>query len=139
LTLYFDTSALIKLVISEQGSALMRQLWLGADRGASSVLAYAEGRAALASARRSDRLTQSIYAEAVRSFDRSYEEVVAIGVDEQLTRAAGALASEFALRGYDAVHLATALSIAEHDVALVSWDRDLCDAAVAAGLTVLSD
>jgi uncharacterized protein len=101
------------------------------------VLAYAEGRAALASARRSNRLTQRSYGEAVESFDRTYEEVVAIGVDEQLTRAAGALASEFALRGYDAVHLATALSIAEHHVALVTWDHALCGAAAEAGLIVL--
>jgi predicted nucleic acid-binding protein len=96
-------------VIAEHGSDLVHDLWSGAHRGASSVLAYAEGR----------------------------EEVVAIGVDEQLTRAAGALASEFALRGYDAVHLATALSIAEHHVALVTWDHDLCSAAAEAGLIVL--
>jgi predicted nucleic acid-binding protein len=128
---------LIKLVIAEQGSELVHELWSGVYRGASSVLAYAEGRAALASARCSNRLTKRIYTEAVENFDQAYEDVVAIGVDEQLTRAAGALASEFALRGYDAVHLATALSLAEHEVALVSWDRDLCGAAVEAGLTVL--
>jgi uncharacterized protein len=124
-------------VIEEQGSELVHELWSGAYRGASSVLAYAEGRAALAAARRNNRLTQRIYAEAVENFDRTYEEVAAIGVDERLTRAAGALASEHALRGYDAVHLATALSLTEHDIALVSWDRDLCDAAVEAGLAVL--
>lgn len=124
-------------MIEEQGSELVRELWSGAYRGASSVLAYAEGRAALASARRSNRLSTHIYPEAVESFDRAYEEVAAIGVDEQLTRTAGALASEHALRGYDAVHLATAMSLAEHDVALVSWDRDLCDAASEGGLIVL--
>lgn len=124
-------------MIEEQGSELVHELWSGVYRGASSVLAYAEGRAALAAAHRSDRLPQRIYAEAVENFDQTYEEVAAIGVDEQLTRTAGALASEHALRGYDAVHLATALSLAEQDVALVSWDRDLCDAAVEAGLTVL--
>jgi uncharacterized protein len=124
-------------VISEQGSDLVHELWSGAFRGASSVLVYTEGRAALAAARRRNRLTRRSHAEAVEAFDRTYEEVVAIGVDEQLTRTAGALASEFALRGYDAVHLATALSIAEHDVALVSWDRDLCSAAVEAGIPVL--
>lgn len=124
-------------MIEEQGSELVHELWGGPYRGASSVLVYAEGQAALASARRSNRLTQRIYAKAVENFDQTYEELVAIGVDEQLTRAAGALAPEFALRGYDAVHLATALSLAEHDVALVSWDRALCDAAVDAGLTVL--
>ncbi|MDX6635764.1 MAG: hypothetical protein QOF06_1967 [Solirubrobacterales bacterium] len=69
--------------------------------------------------------------------ERAYEQLVAIGVDERLTRSAGALAAEFALRGYDAVHLATALALAEQDVALVSWDQELCQAGSAAGLTVL--
>jgi predicted nucleic acid-binding protein len=128
---------LIKLVIEEQGSERVHELWNGPYRGASSVLVYAEGRAALASARRSNRLSQATYADAVESFDHAYEEVAAIGVDDQLTRAAGALASEYSLRGYDAVHLATALSLSDHDVALVSWDRDLGDAAVEAGLIAL--
>jgi len=93
--------------------------------------------AALAAAHRGSRLTEPLYAEAVRGFEHAYEQLVAIGVDEALTRSAGALAAEFALRGYDAVHLATALALAEEDVALVSWDQDLCRAGAAAGLPVL--
>lgn len=93
----------------------------------------------MAAARRGGRLDQRLYRESQASFDRTYEELVAIGVDQQLTRTAGGLASEFSLRGYDAVHLATALDLAEHDVALVSWDRDLSQAATAAGLTVIGE
>jgi uncharacterized protein len=124
-------------VILERGSELAHELWRGPYNGASSVLAYPEGKAALAAARRSNRLTQRLYREAVESFERRYEELAAVAVDGELAHDAGALASEFALRGYDAVHLATALSVAEHDVALVSWDRDLCRAASEAGLAVL--
>jgi predicted nucleic acid-binding protein len=82
-------------------------------------------------------LTQRLYAEAVKGFDQTYEELAAIGVDEQLTRMAGELTSEYGLRGYDAVHLATALDLADRDVALVSWDRDLCRVGGEAGLAVL--
>lgn len=85
------------------------------------------------------RLDQRLYRESQKSFDPTYEELVAIGVDQQLTRTAGDLASEFSLRGYDAVHLATALGLAEHDVALVSWDRELSRAATVAGLAVLGE
>lgn len=67
------------------------------------------------------------------------EELIAIGVDEKLTRMAGDLAADLNLRGYDAVHLATALSLVEHDVALVSWDRDLCRAANEVGLAVIGE
>ena len=93
--------------------------------------------AALAAGYRSNRLTKDLHAEAVIGFERAYEQLAAIGVDEQLTRSAGALAEEFALRGYDAVHLASALALAEQDVALVSWDQELCRAGVATGLPVL--
>lgn len=137
--LYFDTSALIKLVLAEQGSELALELWGRSTHPVSSLLAYPEGRAALAAARRGGRLDQRLYDEAQASFDRTYEELIAIGIDQQLTRAAGSLASELSLRGYDAVHLATALDLAEQDVALVTWDRDLSRAALAAGLAVLGE
>ncbi len=91
----------------------------------------------MAAAARSKRLTERIHREALESFDRVYEEIATIGVDVQLALDAGALASEFSLRGYDAVHLATALKLSERDVALVSWDRDLSRAGVEAGLAVL--
>lgn len=95
--------------------------------------------AALAAAHRGGRLSKRLYGEALTGFDRASEELAVIGVDEQLTRIAGALASEFSLRGYDAVHLATALELAGQDVALVSWDRDLTRAASEAGLAVLGE
>lgn len=137
--LYFDTSALIKLVLAEQGSELALELWGRSIHPVSSLLAYPEGRAALAAARRGGRLDQRLYDEAQASFDHTYEELIAIGIDQQLTRTAGSLASELSLRGYDAVHLATALDLAEQDVALVTWDRDLSRAALAAGLAVLGE
>jgi uncharacterized protein len=49
-------------------------------------------------------------------------------VDAQLALDAGELAERFALRGYDAVHLASALS-AGGQVTLVSWDAALRNAA----------
>lgn len=124
-------------MISERGSDLAQELWASSYKGASSVLAYAEGAAALAAGRRSSRLTDALYSGALDRFERTYEQLIAIAVDERLTRSAGSLAAKFALRGYDAVHLATALALAEQDVALVSWDRELCQAGSEAGLTVL--
>lgn len=84
-------------------------------------------------------MSEGLYREAQSNFDQTCEELVAIGVDQQLAYAAGGLASEFSLRGYDAVHLAAALDLAGNDVALVTWDRDLSQAATAAGLAVLGE
>ena len=42
-----------------------------------------------------------------------------------------------ALRGYDGVHLATALRAVGSDGALVTWDREIALAALAEGLAVI--
>lgn len=88
---------MIKLVVTEQGSDTAHELWASPYRGASSVLVLAEGMVALAAARRSSRLTDHLYAEAVKGFEHAYEQLVAIAVDEALTRSAGVLAAEYAL------------------------------------------
>ena len=63
-------------------------------------------------------------------------ELVIVGVDVALAQYAGELADERALRGYDAVHLASALALGSGDTILVTWDRDLSNAAASAGLAV---
>jgi len=100
------------------------------------MLIYPEGRAALAAARRSGRLGDKDHARALADFEDVVSDLALIGVDEPLARNAGALAEEFELRGYDAVHLATALTLGEEGVTLVTWDGDLTDAAVGASLSV---
>jgi hypothetical protein len=49
---YFDSSALVKLVVEEAGSQLAAELWDGCDAALASRLAYPEVRAALAAAAR---------------------------------------------------------------------------------------
>jgi predicted nucleic acid-binding protein len=132
--LYCDTSALVKLLIREEGSELVETLWGSAYPVVTSILAYPEGRSALGVARRTGRLGQARYERALRAFDKLYEELVLVGVDEELARVAGVHVTEFGLRGYDAVHLATALDLAEEEVMFVTWDRNLAGAADSAGL-----
>jgi uncharacterized protein len=100
------------------------------------LLAYPEGRAALAAARRDGRLEKKDHARALADFEDVVSDLALIGVDEPLARRAGASAEEFELRGYDAVHLATALTLGENAVTLVTWDGDLADAAGEAGLPI---
>jgi predicted nucleic acid-binding protein len=49
---YFDSSALVKLVVQEEGSDLAADLWDSCDAALASRLAYPEVRAALAAAGR---------------------------------------------------------------------------------------
>jgi uncharacterized protein len=122
-------------VIAEEGSDLAAQLWATSHPAISSILHYPEGRAALAAARRGARLTVAAYRRALEDFESLQGELSLIGIDAQLAREAGWLAEKFALRGYDAVHLAGALSAGEA-ITLVSWDEDLRRAATHSGCAV---
>ncbi|MCA1699358.1 MAG: type II toxin-antitoxin system VapC family toxin [Actinobacteria bacterium] len=135
--LYFDTSALIKLVVIEDGSELVAELWSTRSQATSSILSYPEGRAALAAARRGGRLTPNGYCRAREEFESVQSELLLVAVDLPLARHAGELAEALGLRGCDAVHLSSALSLGPaSDTTLVTWDEDLREAATQAGCAV---
>jgi predicted nucleic acid-binding protein len=121
--------------VVEDGSDVAAELW-GRYQAASSVLAYPEARAALAAARRAKRLTARGHVRAVAELDALNAELVIVGVDEALARRAGELAGERALRGDDAVHLASALALGSGETILATWNRDLSNAAMDAGMAV---
>jgi len=134
---YFDTSAFLKLVIvTEEGASEAALLWDGAERVASSVLLYPEGRAALARARRSGRLDDRGLREAKDDFERLWRGVDVLGVAEDLAARAGTLAEELGLRGSDAVHLSSAETVADPTLVLVAAGRALIGAARRIGLGV---
>jgi len=123
-------------VVVEDGSELVAELWESRQPAASSVLAYPEGRAALAQARRAGRLTAPAHARALNDFDDVHRELLIVGVDEPLARRAGELADDLGLRGYDAMHLASALALQRDTVTVVTWDQDLHRAAALSGCAV---
>jgi uncharacterized protein len=122
--------------VVEDGSDVAADLWGSDHPVASSVLFYPEGRAALAAARRAGRLTAAGHRRALEEFEPLRRELTVIGVDEELAEQAGHLAAELGLRGYDAVHLASAVSLGDEATVLVTWDRALADGAGRAGLAV---
>ncbi len=131
---YFDTSALVPLIVAEPGSPVARELWDGASRVASVRLVYPEARAALAQARRAGRLTSRQLRAAVRALDACYLQLDAVEVDETLAHHAGELAEAHDLRGYDAVHLAAALRLDDVELVVAAGDRALVAAAGELGL-----
>ncbi len=133
---YFDTSAIVPLLIAEPGSPRAAALWDGADRVVSVRLIYPEGRAALAQAQRLGRMTAQQLRGAVREFDLRLDQINLVELDEQLARRAGGLAEAHRLRGYDAVHLAAADRVSDTDLVLVARDGALLEAATSEGLAV---
>jgi len=133
---YFDTSALVPLLIDEPGSGVARRMWDEALRIVAIPLLYAEGRAALAQAQRMGRITGPQLRAVVEELEDVYSQIDVVSIDEPLVRRAGELAETQGLRGYDAVHLAAAERAADNDFVLVAGDRALLTSAAAVGLTV---
>jgi predicted nucleic acid-binding protein len=132
---YFDTTALVKLLAPhETGADLARTLWDATDLAFTSRLAYVEARAALAAGARSGRVADTVQQEGRQALEQFFEAMDLIDVTPEIVRAAGDLAEAHALRGYDAVHLASSLTLDPDDTVLVTWDRELAWAGHAAGL-----
>ncbi|MFV1970034.1 MAG: type II toxin-antitoxin system VapC family toxin [Acidimicrobiia bacterium] len=133
---YFDSSALVKLVVDEPGSDVASSLWDGADAVVSSGLAYPEVRAALAAAHRSGRISSRSLSRAKRSWEELWEALMIVIPRRGLLVDAGGEAERHHLRGYDAVHLSSALTLGSSHVVIAAWDDRLRDGAAAAGLSV---
>lgn len=131
---YVDTSTLLKLLVEEDGSERAGLIWDTAESLASAALVVVEGRAALAAAERRGRLSRSQLKRAKTDLSGLIEEMSMVEITEDLIELAADLAEDEQLRGYDAVHLAAALTV-EAEI-LTSADAALCDAAERRGLHV---
>jgi predicted nucleic acid-binding protein len=134
---YFETSAVVKLLIAEAETPNTEVLWDETAGLVTSRLTYPECRAALAAAARTGRLTRSALRAAKSELERRWHQFVRVEVAEPVARAAGDLAEHHALRAYDAVHLASALEAGRGGSLLfVSFDQTLLGAARRSGLAV---
>jgi predicted nucleic acid-binding protein len=133
---YFDASALVKLLVEEPGSDLAAELWDGCDAPLSSRLAYPEVCAALAAATRNHALTEAESDAAARSWEEFWATTRPIELNAAVQRYAGELARSCALRGADAVHLASALAVGDPELVVAVWDRRLHAGARSSGLRV---
>jgi hypothetical protein len=108
---YVDTSVLLKLLVDDEvGANAAQRLWLDSDFVVCAEIGYAEARAALASARRGGRLDAHGLSTAKAELEALWTQVDVVPITTELVIAAGDLAEEEGLRGYDAIHLAAALA-----------------------------
>lgn len=123
-TVYLDASAIVKLVVPEPGSVELERR-IGGSRLVTSAISRVEVTRAVR--RRSASSTRAPADVLVR--------VASLAMDEAVLSLAAAL-SPPALRTLDAIHLASALQMGGDLEAFVTYDRQLGEAAVAAGLSV---
>jgi len=137
--LYCDTSALVKRYVEEEGTAEVDALWDKAIEVATSTVAYAEGMAAFRRKRREGVLSKRGYACAVAAFDEEHFSFVLVQISPQLNRIVQRLIGEYPLRGFDAIHLASALIVKENwtNVVFACFDKGLNLAARREGLKMV--
>jgi predicted nucleic acid-binding protein len=111
-TLYLDTSSLVKLYVAEAGSDSVRKLVDAAKVVATSSIAYTETRAALARRRRERAFRPAAFRSAKKTFEAEWPKYFIIEVTSALCRQAGEFAERYRLRAYDSVHLATFADVA---------------------------
>ena len=136
---YLDASALVKRYVAEAGSSEVNGLVSEAEALGTAVISRAEVSAALARAVRVKSVSKNAGASALRAFTADWDNLIRLQLTEVLVARAAALAWEHGLRGYDAVHLATALfwhETLDEAVTVATYDRELWKSARTSGLSV---
>jgi predicted nucleic acid-binding protein len=109
-------------------------LWDGADAVITSRVAHPEVRAALAAARRDDRPDARSHRRAKADWEAFHPALRLVELTRQVGHQAAELAERHALSGFGAVHLASALTLAELPVVVATWDTRLLRGVHAEGL-----
>lgn len=139
--LYLDTSALVKLYVNEAGSRQVKKLAAESAALATSVVAYSETRAAFARLVREGVSVEKRHRERLKQFNIDWEAYLRVELGHALARVAGEIAEAYALRGFDAIHLASALWLndtAGGRLRFAAFDTRLREAAERAGLPVVT-
>jgi len=139
--LYLDTSCLVKLYVEEEGSERVRRQVAESTAVATSTIAYVEARAAFARKHREGGLSDEEYSVVSDAFRQEWGAYLAVEVSEVIVTLAGDLVEGHELRGFDAIHLASALALRDRTQSPVLFscaDGRLTTAAGAEGLDALS-
>ena len=138
---YLDTSALIKRFVEEPGSPAVDDLVRARAPIASATIAYAEAYSGLARRHREGDLPAAGFARACEQFERDWIGYVKVHLNDDVLGTARHVIQRHALRGFDGIHLASALTLQhgwDDPVLVVGADQRLLRAAAAEGLATLN-
>src|SRR5438552_479508 len=126
-SVYFDSSALVKLVVKERESPNLRAWIPTGSRLVTCLLARTEV----------IRSVRPFGSESVTIGRALFRRLEILTLDASLLDSAGML-DPTTLRSLDAIHLASALTLRDELVAVVTYDRRMAEGAIALGLPVVS-
>jgi predicted nucleic acid-binding protein len=139
---YADASALTKIYVNETGTKETRTVVLRAAQVGTALISRAEVASALAKGVRARVLEEAEARLLQREFKRDWVNLVRLKVTETLMSRAEIAVWEHGLRGYDSVHLASALlwnDTAEEPVTIATFDDGLWLASEKEGLFTFPD
>lgn len=129
---YLDTSALLERFVAEPGTVVVTALMSRDGPVVTATIAFAELHAGLARKRREGHLSEAAYALTCRRFDHEWRTYVRLDLDDDVLMLARDLIRRHPLRGFDAIHLASASALRTmlaEDFAFAAADPRLLEAA----------
>lgn len=135
--LYLDTSALVKRYFYEPYSDDVISRWKSATQIVTSFVAYAETMASMYRKKRESALADTLIRKIVDSFHHDWESFIRVEVNDKLNGYIDRVVEKYPLRGFDAIHLASAIVIHERlseDFVFACFDERLTGVAQLEGL-----
>jgi predicted nucleic acid-binding protein len=134
---YLEASALVKRYLAEAGSPEVARLIADSTAVGTSLISRAEVAAAIARSVRAGGIPRKAGEKALRALGAQWADLMALPMTAPLVARAGELAWTYGLRGYDAIHLSSALLWQDdlgEPVVVATFDRELREAASQAGM-----
>jgi uncharacterized protein len=135
--LYLDTSALVKRYFQEENTDDVIDKWREAEEIVTSSVAYAEALAAFHRKKRESTIDTEAMRRLIEDFREDWRTFIRIRVDDELNRYIDQTTARYSLRGFDAIHLSSALVVHEKfkaDLLFMCFDNQLTSAAAEAGI-----
>ena len=132
MNIYLDTSALVKLYIDEDGSDIVNDRTDRATIVSTSRIAYAEALSAFVRCKDEKVVSKKDYDKCIACFKFDWEMYFVIEVSEKVIKIAGDLIENHRIRGFDSIHLASAMVLRKEinqSIDFICWDKRLLGAA----------
>ena len=137
--LYLDTSALVKRYFKEKNSDELIARWRQAAEIFTSSVAYAETTASFYRKKREAALKEEVVQKVLDTFRRDWKSFFRVEISDELNKIIDRLVGIYPLRGFDAIHLASAILINKNlseDFLFACFDERLAQAAREEGLEI---
>ena len=139
--IYFDSSALVKKYVQEAGSEKVFDLIARAGMPVTAKLAYPEILAGLGRKRREKGIGEKDFKAAVETFESDWAAFLVIEFQDELLPVIKQLSLQYALKGADLVHLASAVwfkRASREKIQFVASDLQLLKAAKSEKIEVVN-